>query len=261
MKRVVLVRTQGPRNAGLAARAAANFGPVELVFCAPVRRDLLEHPEFAEMSHGVDPSIVTIDVAATVDDALADCTYAVGFTARFREHRQVTRWGDVRTEIAPRAADPRERVALVFGNERFGLSADEAAPLADLVWIPTTTAHASINLGAAVTIVLADLFGDGPDREQSRKGRPVTYADREYLIRHLVDGLGSLAASDAARRDLVRSIERVFARAPLETRDARAWHRLLRAIGSRKSPRDLGLDEVPKRADRAEDERRAPPGS
>ena len=31
MKRVILVRTAGPRNAGSALRVAANFGPCELV--------------------------------------------------------------------------------------------------------------------------------------------------------------------------------------------------------------------------------------
>jgi hypothetical protein len=38
------------------------------------------------------------------------------------------------------------------------------------------------------------------------------------------------------------SIRRVFGRAPLETRDARAWHLLARALGNEKTPGDYGLE-------------------
>lgn len=84
MKRVVLVRTLGPRNAGAALRAVANFGPAELWFAAPKRPSLFVHPDFAAMAHGVENVRDKIRVAATLEEALAECTHSIAFTARAR---------------------------------------------------------------------------------------------------------------------------------------------------------------------------------
>ncbi|MFG0318040.1 MAG: RNA methyltransferase [Planctomycetota bacterium JB042] len=252
MRRVVLVRTQGPRNAGLAARACANFGPCELWFVRPAHGDLLGHPDFRDMAHGVEDRAPP--VVDTLEEALADCTHAVGFTARGREHRAIARWPDAVEALAARAADPDERVALVFGNERVGLTDDEARGLAALVWIPTSDVHTSLNLAAAVTVVLAGVFDDKDRaRPRSRKGRPATGEDRAFLIRRMEEVLGERTGSAPAARDLRASIERVFSRAPLETRDVRAWHRLLRHLGGPRRPEEYGLPGPPPR-----DERRPP---
>ncbi|MBM3977689.1 MAG: hypothetical protein FJ299_11955 [Planctomycetes bacterium] len=41
------------------------------------------------------------------------------------------------------------------------------------------------------------------------------------------------------------SVERVSRRAVIETRDARAWHAILRALGNHKVPQDYGLPPQP----------------
>ena len=56
------------------------------------------------------------------------------------------------------------------------------------------------------------------------------------------DALGERATSAPAARDIVAAVERTLALAPLETRDARAWHLLARALdGQKKAPQDYGL--------------------
>ena len=57
MKRVVLCRPAGPRNVGMILRIVENFGPCELVLVNPVRPALLVHPEFEQMSHGVEDAL------------------------------------------------------------------------------------------------------------------------------------------------------------------------------------------------------------
>ncbi len=44
------------------------------------------------------------------------------------------------------------------------------------------------------------------------------------------------------------SIERIFSRADLLSSDARAWHMMMRALGSTKTPPDFGLNPSPGRA-------------
>lgn len=241
MKRVVLVRTEGPVNAGLVARAVANFGPAELVFVAPAHPDLLEHDDFRRFSHGV-----TTRRHRVVDDlatALDGCAAAFGFTARFRQHREVHSYPERVEEIRAIANDAGRRVALVFGAESNGLTAAETAPLQDLLWIPTSTEHTSLNLANAVGVVLASLFAGGRARTVSKKGRPLAAPARRFLVEHLKAGLCERLSGKGARTDLSASIERIFERAALEGRDARAWHKLLHVLGSRRRPSELGLPE------------------
>jgi TrmH family RNA methyltransferase len=243
MKRVVLVRPAGPRNAGSVLRAAANFGPCELVLVRPEKPSILVHPDFEQMAHGVEDAAARVRVVASLDEALADCTASVGFTARKRDHRELVDWRDARGPLTVRAAHPGERLALVFGNEETGLSADETAPLEELVRIPTSEEHGSLNLAMAAGLVLATLFLDQPALESVRHQNavPLPGADRRFLVQRLKEALGPIPWTPSARRDVLAAIERVFARAPLETRDARAWHLLARALGNEKTPGDYGL--------------------
>jgi TrmH family RNA methyltransferase len=245
MKRVILVRPSGPRNAGSVLRLVANFGPCELWLVRPEKPSLLVHPDFEQMSHGVAGGArglaQRVRVVDSLAEALEDCTGSVGFTARARDHRELLDWRAARGRIVARASDPGERLALVFGNEVHGLSIEETEPLEDLVRIPTSEEHGSLNLAMAVGIVLSTIYLEHAGSSAVRNDSPLPGADRAFLIQRLKESLGSIPWTEAARRDVLLSIERVFGRAPLETRDARAWHMLLRALGNEKTPRDYGL--------------------
>ncbi len=243
MRRVVLCRPMGPRNLGTVVRVAANFAPTEVAVVAPERRSMLVHPEFEQMAHGGEG--LEVLVFDTLEEALADCSFSVGFTARPRDHRAVQAWDELR-ERALAESRSEGRAALVFGNEESGLSAAEAGQVLHLAHIPTTGEHTSLNLGMAVGVVLYSLStGETPD-VFGELGSPLVGQDREFLKAHLKDTLAPLTASETARDDLEASIERVFSHAEIQTRDARAWHMLLRALGNRKSPSDYGLDGTPR---------------
>ena len=251
MKRVVLVRTAGPRNAGMVMRAVANFGPAELWLVAPARASLLVHPEFVQMSHGVEAQRDSIRCVASLPEALADCTRSVGFTARARGHRTRSDWREAAAEWRERCADPAERVALVFGSEEHGLNGEETDKLGELCYLPTASEHTSINLAMSVGIVLSSLFVGRGTHVGESGARLADGEALEYLKRHLKDVLGGeVARGPAARADIEASIERIFSRAPVETRDARAWHKILRALGSTRTPPDYGLGAAPKRGRR-----------
>ncbi|MBL8769617.1 MAG: RNA methyltransferase [Planctomycetes bacterium] len=239
-RRVVLVRPEGPRNVGMVLRAAANFGPADVVVVDADPR-LFEHADFVAGAHGVPNPRDALTTCATLDDALAPATESIGFTARNRRHRDLVLWPEAVEPLRERLADRSETVALVFGNEKFGLSDDDCSKMTRLVWIPTTSAHTSLNLAVAVSIVLGAVFDAAPRKARSKKGRPLTHSEREFLRRHLATVLPTLISTPSTSADLRASIERVFAHAPLESRDARAWHRLLRALGSERGPADFGL--------------------
>jgi TrmH family RNA methyltransferase len=240
-RRVILVSPTGPRNVGMVARAVANFGPAELVLVG-AEPGLLTDPGFVQGAHGVASPERSVTLCKTLAEALAPSTTSVGFTARTRRHRELEDWSLAAARLRERVTQRGECVALVFGNEKFGLSEDDCAQLESLVWIPTTAAHTSLNLAVAASLVLAGLFQAARAKARSKKGRPLRHAEREFLRRHLAFVLPALIETASTRADLAASIERVFAHAPLESRDARAWHRLLRALGSTRGPADLGID-------------------
>jgi TrmH family RNA methyltransferase len=242
VKRVVLVRPSGPRNVGTIVRVCANFGPVELRLVAPERPSLLVHPEFEQMSHGVSDAASRCVIVATLKEALADCTGSIGFTARTRGQRRREDWRDVREGISLAANDQDQRIALVFGNEVTGLEAVDTDQLQSLVHIATSPEHSSLNLAMSVGIVLSDLFTSPRVKKRERPPKVLSGEGREYLKASLKDAFGEkVALTKAAREDILESIDRVFSRAPLEDRDARAWHLMARALGTRLTPKDLGL--------------------
>lgn len=253
MKRIVLVRPSGPRNVGMILRAAANFGPCEVFLVAPERPSLLLHPDFEQMSHGVERAREKCTIVATLAEALAEATHSIGFSARARDRRHRSDWREVREEVAARANDPGERIALVFGNEVTGFVKEEAAQCAELVHIATTAEHTSLNLAIAASVVLSDLFVEHGFRKRERSRRSLSGEGRKFLGAAMSRVLGDqVARTPSARRDILAMIERFVARAPLEDRDARAWHLVLRALGSDVTPKDLGIELHARRGRRKE---------
>jgi tRNA (cytidine32/uridine32-2'-O)-methyltransferase len=151
--RIVLVGTSHPGNIGAAARAMRTMGLARLVLVAP--RDF-PHDEATALAAGADDVLAAAQIVATLDEALAGCTLALGCTARARtvalpEH-------DPRAAAARvLAAAAHGDVALVFGNERSGLSNDELQRCHAAVHIPSDPAFSSLNLAAAVQVCCYEL--------------------------------------------------------------------------------------------------------
>jgi len=241
VKRIVLVRTLGPRNVGSVMRACANFGADELLLVAPQKASMLVHPEFVQMSHGVHDLRDRIRIVDTLAEALEGTTRSVGFTARARGQRKRKDWRAVSAEWSEICADPEQRVALVFGSEENGLSVEETDLIGELCSLPTAEEHTSLNLALAVGLVLYTLF-QGKGVHIKEKGPVLAQRESaEFLKARLKDVLGRVAQSEEAARDIQASIERVFTRAPIESRDARAWHKILQAIDGDRTPSELGV--------------------
>ncbi len=247
MKRVIMVRPAGPRNVGMALRICDNFGPCELVLVRPERPGILVHPEFEQMSHGVKDIDHKLRVVDDLSEALTDCTWAVGFTARVRDSVVREEWGRTIGRLKDLAAGTEERLALVFGAEATGLDVTEAALCQELVHIRTAREHTSINLAVSVGVVLQSLFTGEEVFQDEPGGVMLSGGERDYLRENLKYVFTEkVARSQEAARVIALSIDRVFTSATLTTSDARSWHMMARALGSEKIPSDFGLDPHPR---------------
>lgn len=171
--RIVLVGTQHPGNIGSAARAIKTMGLARLLLVAPSRP---LDAEAMALAAGADDVLAATPVLASLAEAVADCRYVLGCTARSRRVAL--------DELAPRAAAARavaaaaggDEVALVFGRERTGLSNDELQLCHAAVHIPADPGYSSLNLAAAVQVLAYELRLALLAVDASASGLPATVA-------------------------------------------------------------------------------------
>jgi tRNA/rRNA methyltransferase len=152
--RVVLVRSRNPLNIGAAARAMANFGLNDMVVVNPYKKAWRE----TISAVGAEKLVLSARLAKTVDEAVSDCDFVFGTTTvRDRNlERPIVRLPDAAAFLKKRRAKPRT-VAVLFGSEKTGLSAEELEPCHAILTIPTSAQCPSMNLGQAVAVSCYEL--------------------------------------------------------------------------------------------------------
>ena len=149
---VVLVEPQDPVNIAAVVRAMKNMGVEQLRLVSSVEYD----PSRVErVAHDTRDIVARIQHFDSLDDAIADCVFAAGFTAR----RRKAKWKltTPREIAAPMLAAAVEgKVAIFFGREDHGLSNESLDRAHAVVTIPTGD-HPSLNLAQAVLIALYEL--------------------------------------------------------------------------------------------------------
>jgi tRNA (cytidine32/uridine32-2'-O)-methyltransferase len=217
--RIVLVEPSHPGNIGGVARAMKNMGFGRLYLVKPRRFPDEEATWRAASAGDVLEAAVVVDSLA---EALSDCAFAVGTSAR--ERRIPWPILDARrasTEVVARAS--QAEVALVFGREDRGLTNEELELCHLHVNIPTSEAYRSLNLAMAVQILCYELrmqllFEELPDRADAEWDAP--FANVESLSRfyeHLEQTLVDISFLDpAAPRQLMKRLRRLYNRIQID---------------------------------------------
>src|SRR5512138_1910113 len=161
MVRIVLLRPRMPENLGAVARAMRNFGLEDWAIAALGTHDFAAARRVAVHAEDL---LDRPRVVATLDEAVADCAWVVGTSSRRVRGKRRLSPADVAREALARA--PAGRTALVFGDERSGLTAAEADRCHDLSAIPAADEQPSLNLAQAVAVYAWEL------REAALAARP-----------------------------------------------------------------------------------------
>ncbi|MEQ1689189.1 MAG: RNA methyltransferase, partial [Sphingopyxis sp.] len=134
-------------NIGKAARAMLNFGLTKLRLVAP--RDGWPNPAAGAAASGADVVLANAMVFDTLADAVADCTQVIATTVRRRDLiKPVVDPAGAATMIRAETG----RTALLFGPERSGLEASDAAIASAIMTVPINPEFGSLNLAQAVII-------------------------------------------------------------------------------------------------------------
>lgn len=151
---VVLVSPRNPLNIGAAARAMANFGFARLSVVAPYDA----HWREAQSAVGADDLLGAAQQVQTLQEAVAGCTLVLGTGSLERRNPEQTVLSLPRLAVpVARELSSGGRAALVFGQEKRGLTRQDLALCHALVAIPTSPRQPSMNLGQAVAVCLYEL--------------------------------------------------------------------------------------------------------
>ena len=233
--RIVLVGTQHPGNIGSAARAMKTMGLSRLVLVAPEKAP---DAESRALAAGADDLLAGATTVATLAEAIADCRYVLGCTARSRRVALPELQPRQAAAEAVRAAADGAETALVFGRERTGLDNAELQLCHAAVHIPADPGYSSLNLAAAVQVVAYETrlallalteepsAGAGSDNAASGGG-PATHAQLEGFFGQLAETLDAIDFHKGRAPDsALRKLRRLYLRAaPTE-----AEVRLLRGV-------------------------------
>src|ERR1700722_18704904 len=218
--RIVLVSVRNPLNIGAAARAMSNFGFRHLRTVNPYEEAFRE----ARSAVGASDVLEEAEQFKSVAEAVADCTLVIGTTAvRHRQlHHPLRRLEDGARLIRKRIGT--NRVALLFGSEKFGLSNKDLSHCHWLVRIPTCEQNISMNLGQAVAVCLYEIIRDAKTARLPEKLPRAASGDSVRLTTKLLDVLHASGFLEMRRvSDAEELIRRLFRRLNLPARDAMIW--------------------------------------
>jgi TrmH family RNA methyltransferase len=231
--RVVLVAPSHPGNVGASARAMKTMGLTELVLVRPKH---FPSEEAIARAAGADDVLEKARVVDALSEAIADCGFVVGATARPRS-------------VPAPALDPRcaaesmwsrlatDRVALVMGPEQSGLTNEDLARCHRVVSIPSNPVFGSLNLAMAVQVLcyelrMASARHRPPDTGSRARRLPLAdAAEIERCLVHLEELLtraGFLRAGH--QRQLRLKLRRILYRAELDGNEMSILRGVLAAL-------------------------------
>jgi TrmH family RNA methyltransferase len=229
---VVLVRARNPNNIGAVARAMHGFGFTDLRLV----NDYSVGLEKARSAVDASSILATAKEFSTVADAIADCHLVVGTTAVGERKQAHPLYTLAEGGAFVRSRLEKERVALIFGSEKTGLSNDAMSHCNWLMTIPMHPTpglrHASMNLGQAAAVCLYELVRQGDTTPLEVKEKPMADAeDLERVTSFLEQMMGEIgydrhrpATADPAE------VRRMVRRLNLNQSDARRWIGILRRL-------------------------------
>lgn len=226
---LVVVAPQDIVNIGSAVRIARNFGIEEMRVVQP---EVWDPYRIEGIAHHTADFIATIRHFDTLQDAIADCTYAMILTGRERAaKRRVLRAREAAVELVERSA--AGRVAIVAGREDHGLMNDELDACQTLVTISANPEYTSLNLAQAIAIMCYELWiargGDAlPFKAPRREAPPAEGLTLERMFNDWERALWGIEFfKTRSAENVMRGFREILYRADLDEREAK----LIRAMG------------------------------
>ena len=230
--RFILVGTSHPGNVGATARAMKVMGFSDLVLVAPRYPNVQRKAEAISLASGATDVLEGARVVATLAEALDGITYVCATAMTPRDFGPPT---FAPRDLFGRLRDEAQRVAFVFGSERFGMANEDVWRCHACLSIPTEPRYGSLNLAQAVQLIAYDWRQAlGGFAVQSRTADPevADAAAVQGLLEHWQRTMVEIGFLDpAAPKKLMPRLNQLLNRAQLSREEVDILRGLARAVG------------------------------
>jgi tRNA/rRNA methyltransferase len=220
----VLHRPRSLDNVGAVARVVKNFGIGRMVLVDPLSYSF---DRARKLAVGAEDVLERMFVHRRLDDALAEVTFSAATSSRQLDRRpsiDPVQLGDrVASNIGP--------VAIVFGEEKRGLSDDELAPCHEVCRIPTGSAQPSMNLAQSAAVLAYALQAAGHPLAPLPASPRATHAELSAALAEARRALLEGGFLNPQNPELVLAeLSRTWERAVLTPREAELWRNAFRKL-------------------------------
>lgn len=229
-----MVETSHPGNIGSAARAMKTMGIKDLRLVSP--RKPFSQESWA-LASGANDVLESATIVPTLVEAIADCHIVIGASARAERTLQwplmdARQCGDF---VAQRLSE--QKIALVFGRERTGLTNSELEHCHTLVHIPMAFDYLSLNIAAAIQILMyecAMAVRDTPLAVNQEEALAMTEAVESFYTQLEQSLITNRFLDPDNPRLLMRRLRRLFGKANLTTSEVNILRGMLASFEGRK---------------------------
>ncbi|MBL0848989.1 MAG: RNA methyltransferase [Candidatus Liberibacter ctenarytainae] len=187
---IILVDPQLGENIGMVARAMANFNLTQLRLVNP--RDGWPSEKARSSSANADNVIDAVRVFPSLKESIADLNFVYATTARSRNNFKSIYYPKEAAIVLKDRIASGQKVGLIFGRERWGLTNEEIALSDAIVSFPVSADSPSLNISQAVLLMVWEWMENNVviSEEESQKGDvPATKGELFSFMSYLENAL------------------------------------------------------------------------
>lgn len=234
---VVLDHPDESRNIGAACRAMANNDISELRIVGKIEDYDIEHIHVLAIHAG--PIFDKAKFYNSINEATADCILSAGTTRRRGKKRGKLLLPEEFAKKAGEITDNENaKVAIVFGNERTGLTDDQLDQCTMGVTIPSSDNFGSLNLSHAVQILSYHLFRENLAQENKVVAgyTPLSLERVDKTVQNITDNLQKIGFFKMpGREDMENFWRSILSRASLSESEAQYLEKTFTKMAGLKS--------------------------
>ena len=235
---IILMQPQLGENIGMVARAMKNCGFHQLRIVDP--RDGWPNPDAISASAGADDILQQAVITQNLEEAINDCHYVLGLTARTRM-RALPRF-DLTQAVAEISIRQQQNLqaALLFGAERSGLDNDAISRCDGVIHIALNPDFQSLNLSQAV-LLFCYLYWQkhllspehiSPAHIEPAHIKPASRHDLHIFLQRLETSLEARGffKTEQQKPEIIRNLRSYFTRSSPTDQELRTLHGIIERL-------------------------------
>jgi tRNA/rRNA methyltransferase len=226
----ILVEPQMGENIGAVARVISNFGFHKLRIVAP--RDGWPNEKAFELAAHGKFILDDAEIFPSLNEAIKDVNYLIATSASKRDmEKQICRPKEL-FELVARHAVRKEKIGVMLGRERSGLTNEEMVMADVLCSINTSKLNSSMNIAQAACVLAYELSEISLENQSITESPVANKQEIESLFQHLKSELDRKDYFKAKEKEerMFQNIRNIFTKAKLTEQEVRTLRGVIRTL-------------------------------